>query len=318
MRLQRLTLLVLISLVVGAASLDAQIGGTAGSFARMGYHARGMAMGNALTAVNIGDIHTYYNPALSPFAKERTASASFSMLSLDRYFNFLDYIQSAKPTAGISGGLINSGVRRIDGRDDDGQHTEDYSTSENQFFLSFGNRFDDRISLGITIKLYYYKLFEEVSSTTVGFDAGALILLSEDFTLGLMVQDIGSKYKWDTRPIYGESGLPTTNNFPMLYRGGLCYRLPSEYGIVALDLEISSEKTTILRLGTEFRVHEFVQLRGGLDRWDLRDNTTGTKPSLGFGLRKPFEGWTPAIDYAYVFEPFAPSGIHVVTVSIRF
>jgi len=305
--------------LLGAHSLaKAQIGGVPGAFARMGFNARGIAMGNALTAVHHGNLQTYYNPALATFAEERTASASFGILSLDRYLNFLNYIQSAKPTAGLSIGLINSGVRHIDGRDNDGVHTEDYSTSENQFFLSFANRFDERISLGVTIKLYYYELFTQVTSTTVGFDLGALILLTEKLSLGFAVQDIGSKYKWDTTPVYGQNGTQITDKFPTLFRGGLAYDLPESYGIVSLELEVSSEKTTVVRLGTEINVHENVRLRGGLDQWNLRDNTAGTKPSLGFGVYKSFEEWTPVLDYAYVFEPFSPSGIHIVTLSVRF
>lgn len=296
----------------------AQIGGTAGAFARMGYNARGMAMGNALTAMRHGAITTYYNPALAPFAEKQTASASVGFLSLDRHINFLNYSQNAPPTAGFSIGLINAGVSRIDGRDNDGIHTEDYSTSENQFHLSFANKFDQRVSLGVTVKLYYFKLLDQVSSTTVGFDFGALISATDELSLGIAVQDIGSKYKWDTTPIYGQSGTNTSDKFPTLYRGGLSYKLPESYGVVSLDVEGSSEKTFVVRMGTEIQIHEFVAIRGGLDRWNLNDNTIGTKPSLGFGLRKPFDDWTPTLDYAFVFEPFTPEGMHIITLSVQF
>lgn len=305
-------------LVLATLPAFAQIGGNAGAFTRMGYHARGMAMGNALTAVTKGDLHTYYNPAISPFAKERLATVSFGVLSLDRYLNFLDYIQPAQATAGISGGLINSGVRNIDGRNDNGEQTEAYSTSENQFFLSFANRFEEFVSVGITIKLYYYKLFDKISTTTVGFDAGFLLPLTDALSFGFVVQDIGSKYRWDTNPIYGTSGASVTDRFPTLYRGGLAYQLPMTDGTISLDVEMSSEKTTTVRFGAELSPHEYFTLRGGLDRWNPKDRTAGTRPSFGFGLKKPFEGWTPALDYAYGFEPFSPSGIHLITLSVRF
>jgi hypothetical protein len=309
---------ILALITIFTSPLLAQIGGTAGTFARMGFNARGMSMGNALTAMQYGEIQTHYNPALAPFAEAHTATVSFSLLSLDRYLNFLSYTQNAPPTAGFSVGIINAGVRHIDGRDNDGFHTEEFSTSENQFYLSFANRFDERVSLGVTVKLYYYKLFEEVSSTTVGFDAGIVVLATDDITVGFTVQDIASKYKWDTSPIYGQNGATTTEKFPTLFRGGITYKLPESYGVVSLDFENSSEKTFILRLGGEFFVHEFVSLRGGIDRWNLKDNTAGAKPSLGFGLTKPFGDWIPKLDYAYVFEPFAPSDMHIITLSVRF
>lgn len=309
-------MLALITILVSSAS--AQIGGTAGTFARMGFNARGISMGNALTAMRYGDIQTYYNPALAPFAEAHTAAVSFGLLSMDRYINFLSYTQNAPPTAGLSVGIINAGVRSIDGRDNDGFHTEDYSTSKNQFYISFANRFDERVSLGVSVKIYYYSLFEDVSSTTVGFDAGIAFLATEEITLGFIVQDIGSKYRWDTSPIYGQDGTTTIDRFPTLYRAGITYKLPDSYGTVSLDYENSSEKTTVVRIGSEVFIHEYVALRGGIDRWNLKDNTTGAKPTLGFGLTKPFDDWVPKLDYAYVFEPFAPSDMHIITLSVRF
>jgi len=71
----------------------AQIGGTAGAYSRMGFGARGMAMGNALTAVTSGDAISYYNPATIPLAEYRNASASFGILSFDRRLNFLGFTQ---------------------------------------------------------------------------------------------------------------------------------------------------------------------------------------------------------------------------------
>lgn len=303
---------------VAIGTSHSQTAGTAGAFARMGFGARGIGMGNALTAVIAGDVSTYYNPALSAFSEHRTAAATFSILSLDRYLNFLSYSQSIKPTAGLSFGLINAGVRSIDGRDNDGVHTEDYSTYENQFFLSFSNRVDERVSLGVTLKLYYSKLFEEVKSTTVGFDIGALVLIADDLSLGVAIQDINSKYKWDTKKIYGQNGRPTEDKFPNLRRVGVAYRLPAGLGLVTAEFENSSEKTNILRFGAEHTFLERFSIRGGVDRWDFSDDATGVKPSFGFTARHSLNGWTPAINYAYVIESFAPNGMHIITLSTTF
>ena len=158
----KIMLIVVISCLVNYGSSFAQLGGVAGSFARMGFGARGMAMGNALTAVTSGEVATYYNPALSPFAGERTAAATFSLLSLDRNLNFLSYTQNVKPTAGISLGLINQSVGKIDSRDADGNHIEDISTTENQFYISFANLLTF-FAVGVNVKLYYAKLYKGMS-----------------------------------------------------------------------------------------------------------------------------------------------------------
>ena len=242
-----------------------QSGGKAGAFARMGFGARGIAMGNAMTAVADGDIISYYNPALNSFIERKIASVSFGILSFDRYLNFLTYSQPIRPTAGISVSLINAGVRNIDGRDNDGNHTEYYSTFENQVSLAFSNQIENNFSAGVAIKLYYSKLFDKVKSTTVGFDVGFAAKITENIALAGAWQDLNSKYKWDTKPLYDLNGKTTTDPFPNLRRIGITYRLASKL-LFSVDFENSSVKTNIFRAGTEYEIIQDFTVRGGLDR----------------------------------------------------
>ncbi len=296
----------------------AQIGGTAGAFSRLGHGARGMGMGNALTAVNSGDVSSYYNPALSAFSERRTATATFSILAFDRYLNFLNYTQPLKPMAGISVGVINAGVRNIDGRDGDGVHTEDYSTNENQFYLSFSNRVDSNVSIGVTVKLFHSKLFEEVKSTTVGFDAGLCAQLTEQLSVGIAVIDLNSKYKWDTRSIYNENGRQTEDKFPSLRKIALAYSLPEKNGIISIEFENSSKKSNLIRAGAEYSPVQNFTLRAGIDRLEFGDDATGAKPSFGFSVVNPLDGWSPAIHYSYVVESYASHGMHIISLSSSF
>ncbi len=293
----------------------AQIAGTAGSFSRIGFGARGMGMGNACVAVNTGDVSTYYNPALSAFSETPTAAATFSILAFDRYENSLSYTRSLQPMAGLSIGLINAGVRNIDGRDGDGQHTEDYSVNENQFFLSFANRVDERVSIGVTVKLLYSKLFDNVKSSTVGFDLGLCAQLTDQLSLGAAVIDLNSKYKWDTKQIYFENGRTTEDKFPSLRRIGLAYKFLEAGALFSAEFENSSQGSNLFRIGAEYTFMTAFTLRGGIDRLELGDNATGAKPSLGFTLTQPINGWTPSIHYTYVVESFAPHGMHIISIS---
>lgn len=299
------------------STLEAQMGGKAGSFVRMGFGARGMSMGNAISAVTTGEINSYYNPALIPFAEHRTASMTYSFLSFDRHLNFLSYGQAIKPTAGISFGIINAGVGNIEERNSEGIKTGTISTSENMFFLSFANRIHNDLSIGVSVKMFYHKLYEEVSSTTVGFDIGMLIQAAKDISVGITLQDINSKYKWDTNPIYGR-GRQTDDVFPTLHRISVAYQLPNSLGIVAAEFENSSVKTNHLRLGTEIILHPSFSIRSGIDKWNLGNNYSGLKPTFGYSIQGDFDGWTPALDYSYVIEPFATNNMHVITFSIKF
>ncbi len=298
--------------------MRAQTAGSAVAFARTGSGARGMAMGNAMTAVNTGDIQTYYNPALAAFSVGRIAGLTFGLLSLDRYLNFVNYVQPIHPTAGISFGLINAGVRNIDGRDADGEKTGDLSTFENQFFLAFANRVADRLSLGVAVKLYYSKLYDQVTSTTVGFDAGFCAQITDELSIGGALQDLGSKYKWDTKAIYDQNGKSTEDKFPNLRRIGVAWRIPSSAGVISAEFENSSLSTNVFRAGAEYYLVEYLSVRGGIDRIDGSDDATGVKPTFGFTLRNSFIGWTPSVSYAYVFESFAPRGMHIITLNTSF
>ncbi len=306
-------------LMLCAPGAMAQIGGEVGAYSRMGFGARGIGMGNAMTAVTDGDITAYYNPALLPSAEYRSATAAFGVLSLDRRLNFLGFTQSLPPNAGISGGIINSGVTGIDGRDAEGVRTGALQTSENQIFLGFGVRLKNNLSLGINVKLLYYHLYTDMTSTTAGVDIGALYPVSRSLTLGFTIRDILSKYKWDSSPVYGSlQGSSVTDQFPRQYTVGASYRLPDSLGTVAADLQFSSAGTAILRAGVEVPLLPELALRAGIDRIDLKEKGNGVSPSAGFTLRKPLDGFVPSLAYAYVVEPFAPTGMHLISVAASF
>ncbi len=291
----------------------------------MGFGAEGMGMANALTAVSHGDVFGYYNPAVLPYAEHKTVSASFGILALDRRLNFLSYSQSLPPDAGIAIAIINSGVSNIDGRDSDGEPTGPLRTSENQVMLSFANRFKAGFSAGINLKLLHYHIYTDINSLTVGVDLGVLVPVTNDFTLAATVRDINSKYKWDTTKLYGQQGNSTTDEFPVLYTLGASYSIPGDMGAIAVDVELSNQETFIVRSGVEVHLLPEVTIRGGIDRIDLKEKGNGIRPTAGLTLRTNPGDSIPlvnpesvAFSYAYVFEPFSTSGIHMISLSIRF
>jgi hypothetical protein len=299
-----------------AESAPAQLGGRAGAYTQMGFGARGMGMGNALTAVTTGDIAGYYNPATLPYAEYRNVSASFGILSLDRKLNFLSYSQPVKPNAGIAIGLINSGVSKIDGRDNNGEPTGDLRTSENQLFLAFGGRPKGTLALGVAAKLLYNHLYSDLTSVTIGLDFGALLPIDDSFTVGVAVKDLLSKYKWDTGELYGSlKGRQSQGMFPVLVTVGGTYKLPENLGIVSLDVVASDQSTLMCRAGTEIQVVPQFTLRAGIDRMDLKEKGNGVKPSFGFSLTNDFDGFVMGLHYAFQVEPFSPQPLHVISLS---
>jgi hypothetical protein len=314
---RRLALSLIVTLIAGS-SAPAQMGGAPGSYSRMGFGARGMGMGNAMTAVISGDVGGYYNPAAIPLAPYRTLSGSFGLLSLDRSLNFIGFTQTLPPDAGVSAGLINAGVSNIDGRDEDGVQTGLMKTSEDQAFLGFGLKFQSGFSVGVNLKILYYHLYTNFTSVTAGLDFGVMYRANSALTFGLTIKDVNSKYKWDSTPLYSDQGTTSDDAFPLLLTGGAAWMLPDSIGLISSDIEFSNIRTVFLRLGAEIPVIRELTLRAGIDRIDLKQKGTGASPAFGFTLGRALSGWTPSVTYVYVVEPFAPSGMHVITLGVIF
>lgn len=319
---------VLISTSLFAQTETSKISSMPGAFSRMGFGARGMGMANAMSTITDGNISAYYNPALSAFQEGNSFQTSYSILSLDRSLNFLNFTKQFKfgnsnqsgfqRTAGVSVGIINSGVSGIEERTSSGVKTGDISTSENQFFFGLSNRFSERFSLGVNFKFYYYSLYEDVSSTSLGFDIGALYLINENFTLSAMISDINSKYKWDTTDLWGQGGRSSQERFPILKKIGLSYWSKENKLKAAVELESSNAETNFLRVGIEYNIFQELFIRGGVDKMNISNAEFPARPSAGFSYVFQRGLLNFSIDYAFVVDPYAPQDQHIVGVNFIF
>jgi len=299
----------------------------------MGFGARGMGMGNAMSAVIHGDLVAYYNPALSVFQEDNSFQTSYSILSLDRKLNFVSFTRKfefgkkkkdqggkrkSQSVAGISVGLINASVDNFQQRDNQGNITGELSPFENQFFIGFANRFSEKFSIGFNAKFYYSKLYEEISTTTFGIDIGVLYLANENLSISAMVTDLISKYEWNTTPIYDQDGFSTDDPFPLLMKIGASYKLDNPNLITSVEYEHSDAGTDYLRLGLECNIFEGLFVRGGLDKFNLSNTDAPSRPSLGFSYFHDFSTLLLGVNYAFVAEPYSSSDRHIIGVDINF
>ncbi len=327
-----IVIIILLSAITFAQPKFIDVDTKPGAFSRMGFGARGIGMGNAMSAITDGNLVSYYNPALSPFQENNSVQIGYSLLSLDRSLNFLSFTKkfdfySAKDTpvnkkpsrtAGISAGIINSGLSGIDGRDNNGLPTGELSTSENQFFLSVANRFSEKLSIGISVKFYYYKLYEKITSSGLGIDIGTLYKINNNWNVSLMISDLNSKYEWDTSPVYDQQGLTTTDKFPVLKKIGVSYNYPELKLLTAIEFENSNAGTNIIRAGAEYNIYEGLFIRCGIDQFNLNNIEAAFKPSLGFSYAKSFSDFTLSVDYAFMVEQYSSSDRHIIGININF
>lgn len=304
-----------------------------GSFSRNGFGARGIGMGNAMSSVIEGNLVSYYNPAVTVFQERNSFQTSYSVLSLDRSLNFLNFTRkfdfySSKDTAadrkprssaGVSLGIINAGMHKIDGRDNNGIQTGELSTTENQFFLSVANKFSEKFSLGVGIKFYYFRLYDKIHASGLGLDVGALYRATKDLSVSLMFSDLNSKYKWDTSPLYGaEGGTTTENKYPLLKKLGASYNFRNYKLIVSAEYEGSNGETNIIRAGAEYNIIENFYLRAGIDNFNLSNADYPVRPAAGFSYFKTIGSVIIGVDYAFMIEQYSTHDRHIVGININF
>ncbi len=309
-----------------------EIASMPGAFARMGFGARGMGMGNAISSVITGNKTAYYNPALSVYQKDNSFQTSYSVLSLDRSLNFLSFTRKfelgkkdsegnsigKKRIAGISAGIINAGVSNFQERDNQGNVSGELNPFENQFFVALANQFTDKLTIGFTAKFYYSKLYEDISTNTFGIDIGALYRVNQSITISAVVSDLLSKYEWDTTPIYGQNGFSIDDKFPMLRKIGVSYFLEDSNLLAAIEFENSSAGTNYLRFGIEYGIYEGLFIRGGLDKFDISHTSVPSRPSLGFSYFHDFNSLVVGVNYAFVLEPYSAFDKHIIGIDINF
>ena len=302
-----------------------------GAFSRMGFGPRGIGFGNAFSSITEGELVSYYNPAITPFQQNNSVQSGYTILSLDRSLNFLSYTRKfdfystsdttvnkkPKTTAGLSVGIVNSGVSDIDGRDNNGISTGDLSTSENQFFMGLAARISEKVSIGLSIKFYYYKLYEEITSNSLGFDIGALYRLNDNFNFSMVISDINSKYKWDTAPVYEQNGVTTEDKFPTLWKFGVSYRHPGIGLLGAIEFENSNSQTNIFRAGVEYNIYDQFYIRGGIDQINIDNLDWPVVPSVGFSFFKDFNTLVVGVEYAYQYEQYT-GGRNIVGLNFNF
>ncbi len=310
-----------------------KINSAAGAFSRFGFGPRGIAMGNALSAVKEGDLVSYYNPAVSVFQNDNSFQSGYSFLSLDRRLNFVSFtrrfdfysvrdsaleIRKPRSSAGISAGLINSGVSNIDERDNQGFKTGTLSTSENQFFLSLSVKFSEKVAAGFSAKFYYYKLYQDITSTGLGFDVGVLYSYTKNTIFSFVLSDLNSKYKWDSSPLYNIDGTLTANKFPTGKKIGLSYKYDEYDMLTAAEFYFDNFGTKMIRFGAEFNPLSDLFFRAGFDNYHLNNGDESVKPSFGIGYAEKIANVVIGFDYAFMYEPYSSQDRHIIGIRINF
>ena len=299
-----------------------------GAFSRGGFSPRGTAMGDALAALIDQRVEAIYNPSLGVFQNTNYAAFGKAFLAFDRYSNYFFFGRNFKfkkidekdnfRSAGFYAGILNCGVSNIDIRDNDGFKIKSYSTSENLIFVSLSNRFSEKLSLGTTIRYYYYDLYEKITSEGVGFDIGATYIIKDNLIISFVLKDINSKYKWDSSPIYGIEGKNSIEKFPLFKIFAASYSAFNGSLKLAAQYENSNYDSNRLNFGVEYSISEFLFFRLGISSLDISNFDVPVKFSFGFGTFYTYQNYEGYVDYALYYDQYAENFQHLIGLSIKF
>lgn len=336
--MHRLLLLALV--LLAAAPATAQY---AGSYARIGFGARGIAMGGGLVADVFSEASPYYNPALAPRIQRQGLDAAAGFLTFDRDLQHLQFAFPLPPRAGIAVGLIRAGVEGIDGRDNAGYHTGELSTQEYVIFTAFGVRMSERVAGGLGLRFYHADLSPDVDPiVSIALSLGLTAQFTDHLALGFAVDDLLARYRWDTSSAFGASGKQTTDRFPVRVRFGGAYQVAGGRGTITAEVETrvqgaerrtervvelggvpqvftDNERVRLLdtgfHLGAEYWLAEPFALRLGADRLG-RGDLEAAAPAFGFALRQPLGEIAARLDYTAVLEPYGLGVMHLVNLHL--
>jgi hypothetical protein len=293
-------------------------GGYAGAFLRMGLGARSIALGNTGVAGPVNAYSAFYNPALFGSMEGRMVGISYSFLALDRRYSYFSFCMKVPPGAGFSLGWIECGDDNLKSYNTIGEETGDINNSMDAFYFSFGRKFSERLSIGLSIKILLMYINDgteefDYRANGVGFDLGVLFRISDNLHFGAQIKDLKSKLKANTSKIF-EQGGTTIDYFPGINKLGLFYQTPMEWIRMAYDFEWSDKDAYRNHLGVEALARKNLTLRMGY-------NYHASNQTLTFGAGMDFQFMNKLdtfIDYAFLPSIVDEGSSHIFSWQIMF
>jgi len=325
--------------------VQAQFGGSTGSFLKIGFGPRSLSMSNAVSSVPELSSNGFYNAALSAGTLNKDVEFGSSVMAFDRSLHTVSLAFHLPPSAGLSLQFMNAGVSNIDGRSLSGYPTDKLSTNDYFIQTSFGVRAKPNFWIGTALKFILSNYHPDVpTSAAFGIDIGFLFKLNDKVNISLAVNNLLLSHQWNSSDYYG--GLEQSdqfNYFPTNYILGTSYRAMNNKMIISSDFVFSSFHSTIVQrsisnefnpptesinrvkktssttginIGISYLIHQRFRMAAGYSNQDLKVITDQHTFSTGFSLYLPFDKFAPAIEYALNREPNV--GTFINTFSIRF
>lgn len=280
----------------------AQTGASGLAFLKLGVGGRAIGMGEAFSAVSNDPSATYYNPAMLPTSKNLQILLMHKEWLPDMGTDFIGATTSWDDFAfGLS--INSTNIKDIELRQKPGPADGIFSAHFASIGLSSSYTFSHSISIGVTGKFIYEKIFVDDASG-YGFDLGARYRTPWDIMTAFSINNLGAMNVLNTE----------ATKLPVSVRFGCAYQLPLESinSTITLASDVVSyttENQSHLNIGTELDYRKYFSIRLGYQTgYESRDF------SAGIGIHY---GWFQ-LDYAFLPFGYNISSAHTISLGINF
>jgi len=255
-------LILLLAFQVTSGRSASDPGTTGANFLKIGIGTRAVGMGEAQVAVCDDVTSVFWNPAGLGRMPGQEASFIYSLLLESmklQYFGYAYPFPAIGTFAGSIAYLSIDGIQGYTAYDEKRENVRAYSLLG---VLSYAKELPYHISGGVNFKFIQEKL-EEESSSVVGVDIGIIGSVGkwlevnglEGLTLGLNLQNIGSKMKFEKE----EGRLPLNLKFGV----GLKSEVFGDPLTIAIDGNLPNDNEFYGSFGIEYWVRDLIGLRVG-------------------------------------------------------
>lgn len=298
--MKKIFFLIVIVLIIANNAIEGGVGTTALPFLKIGVGAKPVALGESYVAVADDSNAVYWNPAGLGF--QTIAQVNFSHLSSwqDTNYEFLSMAMPVWKKGNIGFSLAYFSHGTIAGWDEYGNSTKEFSAGDILAGISVGQKLSNKFGIGTTLKLIN-SWISDYSAAALACDVGSLWKLSNSFSAGLNVQNIGfNKLRFNNE---GDS-------LPLNFKIGIAYKHGDSL-LFPVDLNIPANSPVNFGIGGEYTIKSSFDfsLRTGYKTSSLL-RTDWFTAGIGIGYS--------SYNLDYVFIPAGELGFtHRVSLSIK-
>ncbi len=274
--------------------------GHAGTFLKMPVGWLQTAMGGTGAATGGQANSGWFNPASLQMYRGWGGSSGYSMLALDRWFYYASAAGNLRDDAAVAMTWVHADAGDIDGRDISGNHTGMLDYGEDAIFLTFSKIVTKELTIGANAK-YVQARLDALTTYIAGFDLGAhLKLLKKQLMFGVAYHNVGMKYQWDSKGIYGsDSGRNSDEELPGYFRAGAAYSPEILPGTIAAEIAYFNSDDIEYHIGVSVEPFDDAKVALGIDNGlptagaGYRFDAGFAKFGLGYSIRMEREGLPP-------------------------